>query len=71
MTNDERCPECHGAPDLKRVLPDRLLKACAECGHQWAEPREATVLEEHGVNGRFAPMLFDDVFAWVKKPEKK
>jgi ribosomal protein L37AE/L43A len=69
MTNDARCPECHGAPDLKRVLPDRLLKACTECGHRWAEPREKTVLEAHGINGRFGPDRFDDLFTKVK--EKK
>jgi hypothetical protein len=37
MIADERCPECHGLPDLRMVLRDRLVKACTACGHTWAE----------------------------------
>lgn len=39
MIADERCPECHGLPDLRLVKADRLVKACAECGHTWAEEK--------------------------------
>jgi hypothetical protein len=40
MIADETCPECHGAPVLDLVRPDRLVKHCADCGHKWNEPRE-------------------------------
>jgi len=46
MIHDNRCPECHGTPDLLLVLRDRLVKRCTECGHKWNEEREIEFVQD-------------------------
>ena len=53
MCPDAACPECHGAPELRLVLKDRLVKRCKDCGHTWNEEREPDLIRKGGWVDRF------------------